>query len=425
VSARFAGRRTADGGALLLAIGGLVAAVAGQAVIVRQPWPAVAAFAVGALLFAWAARRAPVDAEREEMPPTPWPARVAIPWAVGVGLCLIAAVLVYRYAQPTTPHTLWVLGMIAIAAGATLAPAPPIRLAPLTTAQRGALVAIVVLAAVVFGWALTSIPAEVHGDDAEVGLDAIRLLENFNLFAAGWFELPRFHALPTAIGLRLFGVTLLGLRMTSALLGVAGVLLLFTVVRRLWSADLALLAALLLVGQRFWIHLSRTGYHYVDTPVVTLLVVWLLLRVWQDGRLGAALWCGIVLGLGIQTYYASRLVPPLLALTWLAWLPETPRSQRRERLLQLVVITVTALAVAAPLFGYFAHHWADFWLRNLPLPFPNAFVHWCWWRRQESFCPRFRYRISRSSATSTGLIIWCTTRKSSDLFGPTIRTRVL
>ena len=99
MSAWFAGRRSADGLALLLAIAGLVAAVAGQAVIVRQPWPAVAAFAVGALFFAWAARRAPVDAERDEMPPTPWPARVVIPVAVGIGLRLIAALLVYRYAS--------------------------------------------------------------------------------------------------------------------------------------------------------------------------------------------------------------------------------------------------------------------------------------------------------------------------------------
>ena len=64
--------------------------------------------------------------------------------------------------------------------------------------------------------------------------------------------------------------------------------------------------------QRFFIHLSRTGYHYVDTPLLSLLALWLFLRLWQDRRLGAAVWCGIALGLGIQTYYASRLVPLLL-----------------------------------------------------------------------------------------------------------------
>lgn len=364
VSARPTGRRTADGMALVLALGGLIAAGAGQAVVARQPWPAVAGFALGALLFALSTWRSPPDDEPAEAAAGPWPARLLIPLALGIGLCLLAGVLVYRYAAAPLTHGLWAAGLFAIAVGAGLGPAPPSRLAPLTPAQRGGLAAIVALAAVVFFTALTSIPAEVHGDDAEVGLDAIRLLGNFDLFGAGWFELPRFHAFPTLLALKVFGITLFGLRATSALLGIAGVLLLFAVARRLWNADVALLAALLLVGQRFYIHLGRTGYHYVDTPVLALLAVWLMLRLWQDGRLGAAPWCGIALGLGIQTYYASRLVPLLLAVTWLAWLPETPRGQRRARLLQLAVIAVTAVAVAAPMFGYFAHHWGDFWERT-------------------------------------------------------------
>ncbi|HSQ01105.1 MAG TPA: glycosyltransferase family 39 protein [Candidatus Dormibacteraeota bacterium] len=405
MSARRSGRRSADGRALLLGLGGLIAAGVGQAVIVRQGWPAIGAFALAALLFALAARRAPLEPELAEAAPGPWPPRVLIPLFVGLGLCLLAGILVYQFASPRLTHTLWSLGLIAFAVGAVLGPAPPSRLAPLTPAQRAALAAIVALAVVVFGWALTSIPAEVHGDDAEVGLDAIRLLESFNLFASGWFELPRFHAFPTMLGLRVFGITLFGLRATSALLGGAGVLLLFAVVRRLWSADLALLAALLLVGQRFYIHLSRTGYHYIDTPVLTLLALWLLLHLWQENRLGAALWCGLALGLGIQTYYASRLAPLLLALTWFVWLPETPRGRRGARLLQLVVIAVTALAVAAPMFGYFAHHWADFWERT---------------RDTSMFTPAARHHLSYGYGTENlGGILAIQLRAALSLFNLT------
>ena len=364
MSAWVTGRRSADGMALLLGVLGLLAAGVGQTIIARQGWLAVGAFASAALQIARAGRGRPLEPEIPEVTPRPWPARVLIPFAVGAALCFAAGVLVFRYAVPPLTHTIWALGLMAFAAGAALGSSPTTHLPPLTPVQRAGLAAIVVLAALVFGWALTSIPAEVHGDDAEVGLDAIRLLVNFDLFGSGWFELPRFHALPTMLGLRVFGISLLGLRATSAILGAVGVLLLFGVVRRLWSADLALLASLLLVGQRFYIHLSRTGYHYIDTPVLTLLAIWLMLQIWQENRLGAALWCGLALGLGIQTYYASRLAPILLALTWLAWLPETPRAQRGARLLQLLVIAVTALAVAAPMFGYFAHHWADFWERT-------------------------------------------------------------
>ena len=356
--------RAADGVALLLAVLGLAAAGTAQAVVARQAWPAVAGFALGALLFGWSAWRARDEDERPEAAVGGWPTRMLIPLGIGLLLCLTAGWLVYGFAAPRLTHGVWAAGLLALAASAVMAPGGSSRPEPLTPAQRGGLAAVLALAVVVFGWALTTIPAEVHGDDAEVGLDAIRLLMNFDLFGAGWFELPRFHGLPTALGLEVFGISLFGLRATSALLGLAAVGLLFAVTRRLWNADLALLAALLLVGQRFFIHLSRAGYHYVDTPVLALLAVWLMLRVWQDGRQGAAVWCGLALGLGIQTYYASRLVPILLALTWLAWLPGTPRGQRWPRAAQLAVIAVVAAAVAAPMFGYFAHHWADFWERT-------------------------------------------------------------
>ena len=187
------------------------------------------------------------------------------------------------------------------------------------TAAAFAIVAVVATA--LFFWDLTSMPPEVHGDDAEVGNDAVRLLdEQFNLFTTGWFELPMFHAFPTAVGLKIGGVDLVGLRGTSAVLGLLSVLLLFAVARRLWGLEVAVLSALLLASSRYFIHLSRTGYHYIDTPFLSILAIFLLLRLWYDFRLGAAVWCGIFFGVGIQTYYASRLVPVLLALTFLLWL---------------------------------------------------------------------------------------------------------
>jgi 4-amino-4-deoxy-L-arabinose transferase-like glycosyltransferase len=259
----------------------------------------------------------------------------------------------------------WGAGLLALIAAAWISrggersqPDEDRRAALLTAAALAA------LALIVFGWQLAALPVEVHGDDAEVGLDAVRLLGNFNLFGAGWFELPRFHAVPTVVGLELFGINLTGLRATSAALGVGSVLLLFAVARRLWGFEVGVLAALLLIGQRFFIHLSRAGYHYIDTPFLSLLVVWLFLRLWHDRRLGAAVWCGIALGLGFQTYYASRLVPLLLGVTGLCWLIAAPASERRPRLAALVLIGVVALAVAAPMFGFFAHSWSAFWERT-------------------------------------------------------------
>jgi len=369
--------RSVDGVALLSAIGGLAAAASAQALVTRQPWASLLGFTLGAALFGWSAWRTRDWPADDPAPPGPLPTTVLALFGLAMGLCGTAGWLVYAGSAARTPHALWGAGLVALAAAALAAPRPSSTLEPLTPRQRGALCAVAALAALLLGWELTSVPTEVHGDDAEVGLDALRLLADFNLFGAGWFELPRLHALPTAIGLKLFGPTLLGLRATSAVLAWLGVLLLFAVARRLWNVEIALLAALLLAGQRFWIHLGRAGYHYVDTPVLALLAVWLFLRLWQERRLGAAIACGVALGLGIQTYYASRLVPVLLTLTWLAWLPGMARRQWRRdewrgQAAGFALIGVAALAVAAPIFGYFAHDWGAFWERTRDTSLFNA-----------------------------------------------------
>ncbi|MDX2170322.1 MAG: glycosyltransferase family 39 protein, partial [Deltaproteobacteria bacterium] len=359
----------ADGVALALAAAALALGGAAQWGT-RYGWWSAAGFALAALAFGLSARRAP-DAPEPTTPPAD-----AIPWrvfalvALGVGLCGAAALQVFHFAPPTVTHPIWVAGLLAFGAAAALAPRQASRLAPLSRGQHWALLGVCVFTAVTLVWDLGGLPTEVHGDEAEVGLDALRLLDQFNLFGAGWFELPRFHAFPSAVGLWLVGTDLTGLRAASAALGVAGVLLLFGIGRRLWSVEVGLLAALLLAGQRFYIHLSRAGYHYIDTPLISLLALWLLLRLMHERRLGAALWCGITLGLGIQTYYASRLVPLLIALSWLSFLfPAAQAGEPRRRLTRadlagLLLIVLVALAVAAPMFAYFAHDWDAFWERT-------------------------------------------------------------
>ena len=124
MSARPTGRRSADGTALVLALGGLIAAGVAQAVVVRQPWPAVAGFALGALLFGLSTWRTASDAELPDAAPGRWPARAIIPAGLGLALCVLAGALVYRYAAAPLTHALWAAGLLAIAVGAALTPAP-------------------------------------------------------------------------------------------------------------------------------------------------------------------------------------------------------------------------------------------------------------------------------------------------------------
>jgi 4-amino-4-deoxy-L-arabinose transferase-like glycosyltransferase len=290
-------------------------------------------------------------------------------WAVfaaGCALCGGAGILVYRYAPPAFTHAPWLAGLATLAACAAWSRWRD-RSGTWPSRQTvAACLLLLLLAGGFFGWRVTSIPPEVHGDEGEEGMDAVALLdrEPFNLFTTGWYWLPRFHVLRQAAGIQLFGVNRLGLRCTSVVVGAASVLLIFAVGARLWGGSVGLLAGLLLVSARFFIHLSRTGLEYIDTPFLSLLVVWLALHAWREQRLGAAILCGVALGLGIQSYYASRLVPILLTLTWLIWLIGSERALVRRRLGRFAVIAISAIATAAPMIGYFWNHRSDLWMRT-------------------------------------------------------------
>jgi hypothetical protein len=342
-------------------------AAVGQGLVASYPWVSCVCFALGMLFFVFAERRTPREPEPDASLPL-GPSWGLWGWLLpGYVACAAAGVAVYRNASPTRTHGLWFLGLGSfVACTLWLSWRQRSRLKVPCARTIAAWVLLLAVSGVLFGWRLTTIPPEVHGDDAEVGNDAYVLLEMrpFNLFGTGWFELPRFHAVPTVLGLELFGPGLAGLRGTSVVLGVASVLLLFAVARRLWGFEVALLAGLLLASARYFIHLSRTGFHYVDTPFLSLLVLWLFLRAWYDQRVGAAIWCGIALGLGVQTYYASRLVPVLLGLTWISWMVRSERDWRWARTWQFVVIVIVALATVAPMAGYFASDWGALWMRT-------------------------------------------------------------
>jgi hypothetical protein len=345
-----------------LQLSAVIAALGAQALVADAPWLSLAGFATAMVLFALAERKLPRPAETiSEAAPGRWrPAFLAL-LAAGVILGLGAGVAVYLEISPHLSQALWALALLLLV-GAGIgsrmragAPRPSmrelVRLALLLLLCGG-------IFGGLFGWSLPAMPVEVHGDDAEIGNGAIALLEEepFDVFRSGWFDLPMLHALPRAVALKLLGIDLLALRATSAVLATVTVLALFLLARRLWGPEAAALAAFLLVTQRYFIHLARSGHLYVDTPALAVVALGLFVEAWRRLSLTAAVACGIALGLGIQSYYASRLVPLLLAATFALWLPRSEAALRRRRTACFAVVVLVSAAVAAPMFGFFAHH---------------------------------------------------------------------
>jgi 4-amino-4-deoxy-L-arabinose transferase-like glycosyltransferase len=343
---------------LALHAGAVALALAAQLAVSVAPRSSLVGFAAAAVLVIVAERRRPPPAEPMMTSPAPVSLACRRTLTAGLAVCTVAGLSVVAGGGPRLNHLVWALGLVLLGTSAVLASLRTDDAWHFSRRTTAALVVVGLVAAPLFLWDVSAMPPEVHGDEGEVGADALRLLdEKFDLFTTGWGGHPMFHAFPMAVGLKIAGVNLSGLRGASAILGVLAVLLVFEVGRRLWSLEVGVLSALFLASARYFIHLSRTGYNYVETPLISILAVCLFLRLWYDGRLAAAIWCGIVLGLGTQTYLASRLVPVLLTATLLLWLVGCDRHLAAARLRHFGIVVLTATATAAPMIGHFTHDW--------------------------------------------------------------------
>jgi 4-amino-4-deoxy-L-arabinose transferase-like glycosyltransferase len=218
-------------------------------------------------------------------------------------------------------------------------------------------IGVAVLAAAFRLYRLDSVPPGLFGDEAADGLVARAIVhgEHFPLFVEeptlwGSRE-PLYHYLMAAV-FAVGGATPTTLRLTSALLGIATVGVLFAVAQRLFGLRVALFAGLVLAAGRWPVMISRLGLRAVLVPLCALLVVWAFVWLASRGRRRDAVVLGVALGIGFYTYPAFWVVPvalsvPLGAVLWKA------RPQPWRWLATLAGATaLSALLVAAPLLGY-------------------------------------------------------------------------
>jgi 4-amino-4-deoxy-L-arabinose transferase-like glycosyltransferase len=130
---------------------------------------------------------------------------------------------------------------------------------------------------------------------------------------------PNLTLFVSQLAARPFGEGMRALRLGSALLGSLAVVLLFDFGRRLVGSRAAFLAALLLAVNHVFVHFSRVGQIYIDTPFFASLALALVLRVLTGGSFLALTAAGIALGIGAATYISTEILPMLVLLTLAGW----------------------------------------------------------------------------------------------------------
>lgn len=226
--------------------------------------------------------------------------------------------------------------------------------------QRGLLMGLAVLAAGAFAVRaanLEHIPANLGGDEGTWGMEGLAMWRNglANPFTTRWFAFPSMSFLAWGASIRIFGHSVAGLRMLSALIGTATVLTTFGLADALWGRRVAWMAAILLACSHYHLHYSRLAVNNIADGLFITAALWALVRGLRSGRPGYYVLAGAATGAGWYGYFGARLIGLMLVVfaVWRALL-EPGFLVRRRGL--LVLLISAALVVAAPLLIYYSVH---------------------------------------------------------------------
>lgn len=220
------------------------------------------------------------------------------------------------------------------------------------------LTALTLVAAVPRMWQLGAIPQGIHGDEAQVGMDAIRVLKHgwIGVYTLSALGQPAGHAYLTAPFIELFGSTAWSVRLPFALVGTAAIPLAYVLFKLQGNRTVALIAALLLALSLWHIHFSRVAHWPISYPTVELIVLIFWTLGIQRGGLHWFALAGAALGLGLYTYN----VYPIFVVAFAVWVALYTLQNKRGAAFKpwaknVAVAAAVSLLYGLPLFLYIAN----------------------------------------------------------------------
>ena len=257
--------------------------------------------------------------------------------------------------------TEWLLSILSLTAGVLWAaqwkPLHPREMLTWVKANKfefGLASAILAAALAVRMIALTDHPYPWSGDEASVGLDAVRIINGAitNLFDTSWSGQPNVSFLPTALSMLIFGRTMFAVKMVSVTTGVLSILALYLLAREWFGFETALIAGGFLAAYPFHLQFSRIGVDNIFDALMAPLVIWLIFRAARLKSLPAYLLAGITSGLTIYTYVGTRLVLAMGVGT-LVYFAIRQKDYLKTNLQQLGAYFAGLIVTAAPMATFF------------------------------------------------------------------------
>lgn len=208
---------------------------------------------------------------------------------------------------------------------------------------------------------LENIPPGLHGDEAESGMQALQILQGQtpNLISVGWYHQPMVAFAWHAVTMRLFGDTVFGLRMSSAIVGTLILISVYFLTRLLFGRRVAFLATLLLSFSHWHIAFNRLGINYTQTTLLEVTAFYFLFKGLRSKNILYFMASGLAAGMGLYLYYASRLLPFVIAaFVLLGILLE--RGFWAEYRCDFLALFLAGALIFAPMGVYFLEHPYEF-----------------------------------------------------------------
>ena len=232
------------------------------------------------------------------------------------------------------------------------------------------LVIILGLAAFFRVWHFDKLPFGVWYDEAEHGLQALRILNQveFRPIFEGAITGPAHYLYLVAATFDWFGISVQSVRLVSVAFGLLTVVAGYLVGSELFGRRIGLVLGLLLAVSSWAVTLSRFGmYSTMSTPLFTLLTAAFLLRALRSQRVMDYALAGLWLGWGLCFYTSFRLFVPTVVLFLLYFSIHTRLTRRNWPpaifWFGLAILVIMTVIVVSPLAIYAIKHPEIFWAR--------------------------------------------------------------
>jgi len=159
-----------------------------------------------------------------------------------------------------------------------------------------------------------------------------------------------------AICFKLFGISVLTLKLPSIIFGTLTILGTYLLSKELYKKDRFALISAFLVATAFWaINFSRISFRANMLPTVLVFSFYFLMRgvrtkKWWDFAVG-----GLIFGLGLHTYISFRITPLILVVMLATLIITKERFLKEYWKLIFIFVIFTTITVAPMLYTFYVH----------------------------------------------------------------------